>query len=86
MAQWVGVLAQWVGVQAQVKESKNTPTCGVLPGKPLTENEKCFFSISTTRLAESTVGLKSSLVQSPGELQNCKVLQEKWRTQDLKGL
>jgi len=27
-----------------------------------------FFSISTTRLAESVEGLNSSLAQSPGEL------------------
>jgi len=32
------------------------------------ENEKIFFSILTTRLAESTEGLNSSLAQSPGEL------------------
>jgi len=54
--------------QGQVKIAKNTPTCGVPPRKPPTENEKCFFSISTTRLAESVESLNSSLAQSPGEI------------------
>ena len=36
--------------------------------KSPTENEKRFFSILTTRLAESVDGLDSSLAQSPGEL------------------
>jgi len=64
-------MAQWVGVQGQVKvtkKRKNTPTCGVPPREPQTENEKRFFSISTRRLAESAEGLNSSLAQSPGEL------------------
>jgi len=39
----------------------------------------------TTRFSESEEGLNSSLAQSPGALQDCKALQEKWRTQDLKG-
>jgi len=38
------------------------------PPKTPTENEKNFFSISTTRLAESVEGLNSSLAQSPGGL------------------
>jgi len=46
-------MAQWVGAQDQVNVAKNTPTCGVHPRKPPTENEKLFFSISTTRLVES---------------------------------
>ena len=48
--------------------SQKHPTCGVPPRKPPTENEKFFFSISTTRLAKSVEGLNSSLAQSPGEL------------------
>ena len=36
--------------------------------KTPTENEKSFFSISTTRLSESVEGLNSSLAQLPGEL------------------
>jgi len=50
-------MAQWVGAQGQVKVAKNTPTCGFPPQKKPTENEKIFFSISTTRLAESIEGL-----------------------------
>jgi len=38
------------------------------PEIPPTENKKHFFSILTTRLAESVDGLDSSLAQSPGEL------------------
>ena len=64
-------MTQWVG--GQVKVAKNTPTCGAPPWKPPTENKKFLFSISTTRLAESVEGLNSSLAQSPGELQNCKL-------------
>ena len=60
-------MAQWAGAQGQVKVATNTPTCGVPPRKRPTENEN-FFKISTTRLAESVEGLKSSLAQSPGEL------------------
>jgi len=37
-------------------------------GKKNTENEKRFYAILTTRLAESVDGLDSSLAQSPGEL------------------
>jgi len=67
-------MAQWVG--GQVKVAKNTPTCGV----PHRKRKIYFFS--TTRLAESIGGLNSSLAQSPGELYDCKVLQEKLRTRD----
>jgi len=61
-------MAQWVGAQGQVKVAKSTSTCGVPPRKPPTETENCFFSIFTTRLAESVEGLNSSLAQLPGEL------------------
>jgi len=62
-------MAQWVGAQGQVKVAKNTSTCSVPPRKTPTENEKKFFSISTTRLAESAEGfLNRFLAQSPGEL------------------
>ena len=50
------------------KGSQKPPTRGVPPRKTPTENEKKFFSISTTRLAESVEGLNSSLAQSPGKL------------------
>jgi len=33
----------------------------------------------------SVEGLNSSLAQSPGELKDCKTLQEKWRRLDWKG-
>ena len=68
-------MAQWVGVQGQVKvakKSKNTPTCN----KP--QNKNRFFSISSRRLAESKYGLDSSLAQSSGELQRCKLVPKFW--------
>ena len=80
-------MGQWVGAQGRPKMayfSKTCPLCDVTSRKPH-RNRKSFFSILTTRLAESVEGLNSSLAQSPGELQDCKVLQEKWRTRDLKG-
>ena len=61
-------MAQWVVAQGQVKVAKNTLTCGFPARKPPTENKIIFFSISTTRLAESVEGLNSSLAQSPCEL------------------
>jgi len=70
-------MAQWVVVHGQVKmakKSKNTPTCSGPPSEPQTENENLFFfSISSRRLAESEDGLDSSLAQSGGELQHCKL-------------
>jgi len=80
-------MAQWVVVQGQVKvvkKSKNNPTCSGLPSKPQTEN--LFFSISSRRLAESEDGLDSSLAQSGGELQRCKLAPNFWRARDLRGL
>ena len=50
------------------KGSQKHPHLWRSPRKPPTENKKCFFSILTTRLAESVEGLNSSLAQSPGEL------------------
>ena len=82
-------MAQWSGVQGQVKvakKSKITPTCSGPPSEPQTENENRFFvSISSRRLAESEDGLDSSLAQSGGELQRCKLAPKFWRTRDLKG-
>jgi len=80
-------MAQWVGVQGQVKvakKSKNTPTCSGPPCEPQTENENRFFSISIRRLAKSEDGLDSSLAQSGGELQRCKLAPKFWRARDLK--
>jgi len=67
------------------KKRKNTPTCSGPPSEPQTENENRFFSISSRRLAESEDGLDSSLAQSGGELQRCKLAPKFWRTRDLKG-
>ena len=51
-----------------------------------TPNRKSFFSISSRRLAESEDGLDSSLAQSGGELQRCKLAPNFWRARDLRGL
>jgi len=79
-------MAHWDVAQGQAemaKIRKNTPVFDAPPRKTQTQNEiNFFFSIWTTRLAESVEGLNSSLAQSPGELQDCKALQEKWRTRD----
>jgi len=56
-----GPMGHWVNV------AKNTSTCGV-PPKKKHQKRKLFFSISTTRLAESVEGLNSYLAQLPGEL------------------
>jgi len=53
------------------KDSQNNAKAPLVvtfhPEKPKPKT-KIFFSILTTRLAESVEGLKSSLAQSPGEL------------------
>ena len=54
------------------KISKTCFLCDVTSRNPPTKNEKLFFFILTTRLAESVDGLDSSLAQSPGELYDCK--------------
>ena len=59
------------GAQDQAKMAKITqkhPYLWRSPQKAQTQNEKIFFSILTTRLAESVEGLNSSLAQLPGEL------------------
>jgi len=70
------------------KDGQNNPKTPLLvtfsPEKPKHKTKK-FFSILSTRLGQSVEGLNSSLAQSPGELQDCKALQEKWRTRDWKG-
>jgi len=60
-------MGQWVGAQGQPKFPKHALIVMSPPENP-TKTKKCFFSISTTRLAESVEGLNSSLAQSPGEL------------------
>jgi len=49
------------------KISKTCPLCDVTSRNPH-RKRKTFFSIFTTRLAESVDGLDSSLAQPPGEL------------------
>jgi len=56
------------------KNENDTPTCDVLPQRTTNPKQKIFFhsqiffSISTSRLAESIDGLNSFLAQSPGKL------------------
>ena len=78
-------MGQWVGVQGRPKVAYFSKTCPFATSPPETPHRKLFFSILATRLAESAEGLNSSLAQSPGEVKDCKILQEKWRTRDLKG-
>jgi len=64
-------MAHWIGAQGQVKLAKNSktfPHYDVTPRKSQTQNEKIFFSIWSSRLAESIEGFNSSLAQSAGEL------------------
>jgi len=64
-------VGQWVGAQGWPKVAEIFKTCilfDITSRNPPIENEKCFFSILTTRLSESVDGLDSSLAQSPGEL------------------
>jgi len=80
-------VGQWVGAQDRPKDAKISKTCllcDVTTRKPPLK-AKIFFSILTTRLAESVDGLNSSLAQWPGELKDCKAMKEKWRTRDLEG-
>jgi len=63
-------MAHLDGAQGQAKMAKITqkrPYLWRTPRKAQTQN-KIFFSILTTRFAESVEGLNSSLAQLPGEL------------------
>jgi len=78
-------MGKWVGAKRRPKVacfSKTCPLCDVT-SKKNPPKQKSVFSILPTRLAESVEGSNSSLAQSPGELYDCKVLQEKWRTRNL---
>jgi len=55
---------------------QNMPFCDVTSRNPSPKAKNVFFSILTTRLAESLHGLDSSLAQSPGELYDCKAQQD----------
>jgi len=64
-------MAHWDGAQGQAKMDKITqkhPYLWRSTQKSSNSKRKNFFSILTTRLAESVEGLNSSLAQSPGEL------------------
>jgi len=63
-------MGQWVGAQGQVKVAKNvkTPPLVSFPPANAKPNTKFFFSMSTTRLAESVEGLNSSLAPAAGDL------------------
>ena len=50
------------------QNENDTPTCDVLPKRTTNPKRKIFFSISTSRLAESVDGLNSFLAQSAGKL------------------
>ena len=67
------------------KISKTCLLCDVTSRNPPTENEIRFFSILITRPAKSADGLDSSLAQSPGELSDCKALQDLGLSRDWKG-
>ena len=56
------------------------------PELPHRKQKTFFFFILITRLSESVDGLDTSLVQSPGELQDCKALQDFEAFAGLKGL
>jgi len=58
---------QWVGAQGRPKFPKHVLFV-TSPRENPHRNQKLFFSILTTRLAESVEGLNSSLAQSPGKL------------------
>jgi len=75
-------MAHWIGAQGQVKLAKKTqeyPHLWRYPQRTPNPKRKTFFSISTTRLAESVDGLNSSLAQSAGELWRCKALPKSGR-------
>jgi len=81
-------MAHWNGAQGQEKMAKLTQKHLYLwrsPQKSSNPKRKKFLFICNSRLAESVEGLNSSLAQSPGELKDCKALQDLWRTRDLKG-
>ena len=63
-------MGQCVGAQGRPKVAKLSKTCLLcdVTSEIPHRKRKTFFSILTTRLAESVDGLDSSLAQSPGEL------------------
>ena len=80
-------MAQWVVVQGLVnvaKKKQKHPHLQRSPQRtPYRKRKSFFLSISSRRLAESEDGLDSSLAQSGGELQRCKLAPKFWRGRDL---
>jgi len=67
------------------QKSKNTLTCSGPLSEPQPKTKTFFFQFQAEDFAESEDGLDSSLAQSGGELQRCKLAPKFWRTRDLKG-
>jgi len=65
------------------KKAKIPPLAAVSPANPKPKTKIVFFSISSRRLVESEDGFDSSLAQSSGELQRCKLEAKFWRARDL---
>ena len=68
-------MGQWVGAKGRPKVAEISKTrllCDVTSRNPPPKTKNVFFSILTTRLAESVDVLDSSLAQLPGELWDCK--------------
>jgi len=64
-----GPLGRRPGPGKDGQNNEKTPLLVTFPPEKLKpKTKKFFFSILTTRLAESVEGLNSSLAQSPGEL------------------
>ena len=81
-------MTHWDGALGQAKMAKITqkhPYLWRSPPEKLKPKTKTFLFYFDYEIFWIWRGLNSSLAQSPGALQDCKALQEKWRTQDLKG-
>jgi len=63
-----GPLGRCPGPGKDGQNNPKTPLLATFPPENLKHQTKKFFSILTTRLAESAESLNSSLAQSPGEL------------------
>jgi len=63
-----GPLGRRPGSGKDGQNNAKTPLLVTFPPEKFKPETKTFFSILTTRLAESVEGLNSSLAQSPGEL------------------
>jgi len=63
-----GPLGRRPGPGKDGQKNAKTPLLVTFPPEKFNPKMKIFFSILTTRLAESAEGLNSSLAQSPGEL------------------